>query len=117
MRKIGSFRNADLGIRSDQRLFRRPNVRAPFEQCRWQASGDLGRELLLRQASSTNHFAWILAKQESDPVLRLLDLLLKSRDRFRGGLHQLLALPQIKQGGDAAALAIPDKLERRLTRA
>ena len=41
-------------------------------------------------------------KQQTDPILRLLDLLLYARDGLRRRLHQLFGLPQVEQSRDAA---------------
>ncbi len=104
LREVGSFGDADVGVRGDQILFGRADIGTPFKQRRWESCRHLRWKLLFGQGSSPLDRPGIPSEQQTDLVFCLLDLLLQSWDRFRRGIHQLLALAQVEQRGNASAL-------------
>ena len=69
------FRNEIVvGVGGNQILLRLANIRTPLEKVRWQASRNLGREILLRETAPTNHAPGILPQEKTDLVLSLLYL-------------------------------------------
>ncbi|MEI9973554.1 MAG: hypothetical protein WDO73_16840 [Ignavibacteriota bacterium] len=80
------------------------HVGPSFQQRRRQAGGDVRRKALFRQTESTVYNSGIVAEQEFDLVLGLLDLLLDHRDGLRGGVYELFRLTKVELCGDAAGL-------------
>src|SRR5579862_9720695 len=82
---------------------------------RRQSSGHLRRHVLFREALSAHNLARILAQQQADLILGLLNLLLQGGNCLGRGVYQLLALAQIEQRRDASGLPILDETERILS--
>ena len=115
LRKIGGLRDADLGVGGDQILLRRANVRPALpsnaEGKPAGTSGGSSCSVRLRPRTTSPGFF---------PSSRLIWFSVcsicccSSGNRFRGGAHQLFALAQIEQRGDAAALPVLDQPQRFL---
>ena len=114
LRKVGGPRHADLGVGGDQILLRRADIGTPFQQRRRQPGGNLGRRSCAVRILSARHVAGVLAQQEADLILGLLDLLLNDGDGLGRGVHQLLRLAQVEQRRDAAGLPRLGQIERFL---
>ena len=105
-----------FGVGGDQVLLGGADIGTALQQRGGQPGGHLRGQLLLGEAAAADHAAGILAQQQVDLILGLLDLLLERGNGLRGGVDQLLGLAQIEQRRDAAALRDPGQSQRFLAR-
>ena len=96
---------ADVRVRGNQPLFRKPDVRAALKQRRGQTGGHFRADLLGRESLPALDRARVAAKQDAQGVLLLFAPALDVHDARLGAIDQDLRLGDILHGRDAAFLA------------
>ncbi len=92
MREVSGFGDADVRASCNHVLLGGADIRPALQQSGGHPGWNLGRQSVFVETTFALNSRGILPQKQCNLVLRLLDLLLQSRNRHVGGIHELFRL-------------------------